>query len=177
MDLTGAVAAAVVALEPEQWTDAIGCTVDEYEACLVEWRPDMPLELVRSIKFRLHGALLEGVIALGRAIRANVEGRPRMSEVPKELQPLIATFEGLDFVDMVPPAMVERFVKALCDPYRREPQQSIQEAWRGRSARGGFRVIHPSVRGPSKTRRGDAPSRCSTSTSPGGPRGCHELEA
>jgi hypothetical protein len=23
--------------------------------------------------------------------------------------------------------MVERFVKALCDPYRREPQQSIQE--------------------------------------------------
>src|SRR5260370_24275819 len=86
----------------------------------------MPLELVRSIKFRLHGALLEGVIALGRAIRANVEGRPRMSEVPKELQPLIATFEGLDFVDMVPPAMVERFVKALCDPYRREPQHSIQ---------------------------------------------------
>jgi hypothetical protein len=45
------VAAAVVALEPEQWTDAIGCAVDEYEACLVEWRPDMPLELVRSISF------------------------------------------------------------------------------------------------------------------------------
>ena len=78
-------------------------------------------------QFRLHSALLGRVIALARAIRANVEGRPRMSEVPKESQPLIATFEGLDFVDMVPPAMVERFVKALCDPYRREPQQSIQE--------------------------------------------------
>ena len=50
-----------------------------------------------------------------------------MSEVPKKLKPLIATFEGLDFVDMVPPAMVERSVKALCDPYRREPKQSIQE--------------------------------------------------
>jgi hypothetical protein len=51
VDLTGAVAAAVVALEPEQWTDAIGCAVDEYEACLVEWQPDMALELVRSISF------------------------------------------------------------------------------------------------------------------------------
>jgi hypothetical protein len=60
VDLTGAVAAAGVALEPEQWTDAIGCAVDEYEACFVEWRPDMPPKLVRSIKFRLHSALLGG---------------------------------------------------------------------------------------------------------------------
>jgi hypothetical protein len=69
VDLTGAAAAAVVVLEPEQWTDAIGCAVDEYEACLVEWRPDMPPELARSIKFRLHSALLGGLIALGRVIR------------------------------------------------------------------------------------------------------------
>jgi hypothetical protein len=58
---------------------------------------------------------------------ALTEGRPGMSEVPKELKPLIATFEGFDFVDMVPPAMVERFAKVLCNPYRREPIQRIQE--------------------------------------------------
>jgi hypothetical protein len=45
---------------------------------------------------------------------------------PMELQPQ-APAEGLGFEGMVPPAMIDRFVRALTDPYRREPQQSIQE--------------------------------------------------
>src|SRR5260370_5742000 len=55
-----------------------------------------------------------------------VGGGPGRRGLPKNRTPLSPPSGGLDSAAMGPPGMVERFVKALCDPYRREPQQSIQ---------------------------------------------------
>lgn len=32
-------------------------------------------------------------------------------------------YEGKDPIDLLPPAMAERFIKAIVDPYRREPAE------------------------------------------------------